>query len=358
VRVAAARGAAFRCYARVDVDFAGGLVGVVGPNGAGKTSLIELIHFGCAGYSPRTATESQVVRFGSDVTRVEIDTVLRGGPVTTEVGFRPGEPKRVTVGGAPERSVAALLARFPVLVFTPDRLRLVQGPPALRRAWLDRALIRLWPALADVPAAYGRALVQRNHLLRRIRAGAASADGLDAWDGVLASAGAELVAARERLCSRLLPRLAVRLAELGGAPGEAPLKLAANHGGSELLAALSSGRRRDIDRGATGLGPHLDDVELREDGRDIRRFGSQGEQRRMLLGLILAEADLLSEERDELPLLLLDDVTGEFDAERRGLLLDAVARFDQAILTSTDEADLGGRATAVVRVSDGVARAA
>ena len=358
MRVAAARGTAFRCYARVEVDFAGGLVGVVGPNGAGKTSLIELIHFGCAGYSPRTATESQVVRFGSDVTRVEVDAVLRGGPVTTEVGFRPGEPKRVTVGGAPERSVAALLARFPVLVFTPDRLRLVQGPPALRRAWLDRALIRLWPALADVPAAYARALVQRNHLLRRIRAGAASADGLDAWDGVLAAAGAELLAARERLCSRLLPRLAVRLAELGGSPGELPLSLAAHSGGPELLAALTAGRRRDIDRGSTSLGPHLDDVELREDGRDIRRFGSQGEQRRMLLALILAEADLLSEERDELPLLLLDDVTGEFDAERRRLLLDAVARFDQAILTSTDEADLGGRATAVVRVSDGVARAA
>jgi DNA replication and repair protein RecF len=358
VRVAAARGTAFRCYARVDVAFSDGLVGVVGPNGAGKTSLIELIHFGCAGYSPRTATESQVVRFGSDVTRVEVDAVLRSGPVTTEVGFRPGEPKRVTVGGAPERSAAALLARFPVLVFTPDRLRLVQGPPALRRAWLDRALIRLWPTLADVPAAYGRALVQRNHLLRRIRAGAASADGLDAWDSVLATAGAELLAARERLCTRLLPRLGERLSELGGEPGDGPLTLSAHSAGPELLAALAAGRRRDIDRGSTGLGPHLDDVEMREAGRDVRRFGSQGEQRRMLLGLILAEADLLAEERDELPLLLLDDVTGEFDAERRGLLLDAVARFDQAILTSTDEADLGGRATAVVRVSDGVARAA
>ena len=358
MRVAAARGTAFRCYARVDVAFAEGLVGVVGPNGAGKTSLIEMIHFGCAGYSPRTATESQVVRLGSEVTRVEVDARLRGGPVTTEVGFRPGEPKRVTVAGAPERSVAALLARFPVLVFTPDRLRLVQGPPALRRAWLDRALIRLWPALADAPAAYGRALVQRNHLLRRVRAGAASPDGLDAWDGVLAAAGAELVAARERLCTRLRPRLRERIAELGGDPGEVPLHLAVNAEGPELSSALAASRRRDIDRGSTGRGPHLDDVELSESDRDIRRYGSQGEQRRMLLGLILAEADLLAEERDELPLLLLDDVTGEFDAHRRGLLLDAVGRFDQAILTSTDEADLGGRATAVVRVSDGVARAA
>jgi DNA replication and repair protein RecF len=358
VRVVAARGTAFRCYARVDVAFAGGLVGVVGPNGAGKTSLIEMIHFGCAGYSPRTTTESQVIRFGSDVTRVEVDVHLRGGAVTSEVGFRPGEPKRVAVAGAPERSVAGLLARFPVLVFTPDRLRLVQGAPALRRAWLDRAVVRLWPALGAVPAAYGRALVQRNHLLRRVRAGAASPDGLDAWDGVLAAAGTELLAARERLCSRLAPRLVARLIELGGDPGADPLRLAANTDAADLLATLGSSRRRDIDRGSTGRGPHLDDVELSEAGSDVRRYGSQGEQRRMLLGLILAEADLLAEERDELPLLLLDDVTGEFDAKRRELLLDAVGRFDQAILTSTDEADLGGRASAIVRVSDGVARAA
>ena len=84
MRVAAARGTAFRCYARVDVEFSDGLVGVVGPNGAGKTSLIEMIHFGCAGYSPRTTTESQVIRFGSDVTRVEVDVALRSGPVTSE----------------------------------------------------------------------------------------------------------------------------------------------------------------------------------------------------------------------------------------------------------------------------------
>ena len=239
MRVAAVRGTAFRCYARADVQFAQGLIGVVGPNGAGKTSLIEMIHFGCAGYSPRTTTESQVIRFGSDVTRVEVDVQLRGGPVTNEVGFRPGEPKRVTVDGAPERSVAGLLSRFPVLVFTPDRLRLVQGAPALRRAWLDRAVVRLWPALAAIPPAYARALVQRNHLLRRVRAGVASPDGLDAWDGVLAAAGAELLAARQRLCSRIVPRLAARLAELGGDPGDAPLQLLSNADGPELLQTLA-----------------------------------------------------------------------------------------------------------------------
>ena len=356
--VRAARATAFRCYARVEVALEPGLVGIVGPNGAGKTSLIELIHFGCLAYSPRTASEAQVVRLGEDLTRVEVDVAVAAGPVTAEVGFRPGEPKRIRVAGAPERSAAALLQRFPVLVFTPDRLRLVQGAPALRRAWLDRAVVRMWPALADAPAAYARALAQRNHLLRRIRAGDASASALDAWDAVLAESAAALVAGRERLCARLAPRFAERLDALGGEAGAGPLAYAPHTPPAELAAVLHARRGSDVRRGVTGAGPHLDDVELRDAARDLRRYGSQGEQRRALLALILAEADLLAAERDEPPLLLLDDVTGEFDARRRALLLDAVARFDQALVTSTDEADLGGRAGSLVRVEDGRVRAA
>jgi len=347
------RGSWFRCYERVDVRFGPGLIGIVGPNGAGKTSLVEMIHFGALAYSPRTTTEAQVVAFGQEVTRVELEARLASGPSRVEVGFRPGEPKKVVVDGVPERSAAGLLARFPVLVFTPDRIRLVQAGPVLRRTYVDRAIVRLWPALADVPAAYARALAQRNHLLRRLRAGHGDPEALVGWDDVTARAGADLEAARARLCDRLAPAFAARLEQLGGAPGEQPLRLVANTEPGELAATLRERRRRDIERAATGAGPHLDDVELRESGRDLRRFGSQGEQRRALLALILAEADLLTSERGEQPLLLLDDVTGEFDAERRTLLLDAVSRFEQAIVTTTDEADLGARASALLRVASG-----
>ena len=135
--VASVRGTWFRCYERVEVGFDAGLIGIVGPNGAGKTSLVEMIHFGTLAYSPRTTTEAQVVAFGQDVTRVEVAAQLASGPARVEVGFRPGEPKRVVVDGVAERSAAGLLARFPVLVFTPDRIRLVQGGPALPTAAAD-----------------------------------------------------------------------------------------------------------------------------------------------------------------------------------------------------------------------------
>ncbi len=355
--VAAVRGSWFRCYERLEVAFAPGLVGIVGPNGAGKTSLVEMIHFGALAYSPRTTTEAQVIAFGHDFTRVEVDAELGSGGATVQVGFRPGEPKRVVVDGVAERSAAGLLGRFPVLVFTPDRIRLVQAGPALRRTYIDRALVRLWPALAEIPAAYARALAQRNHLLRRLRAGRGAEEALVGWDDVTAKAGAELTAARERLCALLAPAFAERLEQLGGVPGDEPLRLLSNTDAGALAGVLRDRRRRDIERAATGAGPHLDDVELRESGRDLRRFGSQGEQRRALLALILAEADLLTAERGEQPVLLLDDVTGEFDAERRGLLLEAVARFDQAIVTTTDEADLGSGVAGLLRVAGGQVRA-
>ncbi len=358
MRVEAVRGANFRCYERVSASLPAGLVGVVGLNGAGKTSLIELIHFACLGYSPRTTTDQQLIRFGEDVLRAEADVVTAAGAAACEVGYTPGEPKRAVVDGVAVRSIERLLARFPVLVFTPDRLRLVQGPPALRRAYFDRVLARLWPALAANSAEYGRALAQRNHLLRRVRAGRAPADALDPWDEMVARTGAQLAAARGRLCSRLAPELRTRLVELGGEPDEPPLRYVAHtEPGEQLLRETLAGRRaKDIERAATGAGPHLDDYELRDCGRDLRRFGSQGEQRRALLGLILAEADLIRFERDEQPLLLLDDVTGEFDAGRRERLLAAVAGFEQAILTTTDEGDLGSGASAILTVEAATVR--
>jgi DNA replication and repair protein RecF len=354
VRAAAVRGTDFRCYQRVAVELSAGLVGVVGPNGAGKTALIEMIHFGCLGYSPRTTSEAQVVRFGAELLRVETEVQLRGRTASVEIGYRPGEPKRVTVDGAAERSVERLLGRFPVLVFTPDRLRLVQGPPALRRAYFDRVLARLWPSLGALSGEYARRLAQRNHLLRRVRAGAAAADALDPWDQLLAEAAEQLIAARARLCTRLAAPFATRLAVLGGDPGSQPLRYLPNVGADRSPAeALAARRGRDIERAVTGAGPHLDDVVLFEHDRDLRLYGSQGEQRRALLALILAEADLLAEERDEMPLLLLDDVTGELDADRRRLLLEAVAGFDQTIVTTTDRADLAGHDAVILTVEAG-----
>ena len=327
MRAIAVRGTAFRCYQRLSLELPGGLVAAVGPNGAGKTALVELIHFGLLGYSPRTSDESQLVRFGSDVTRVEVDAALRTGAASVAIGYKPGEPKRVQVDGVTERSVERLLPRFPVLVFTPDRHAARAGP-----AGASPPLLRPRPgaAVAGTGAGIGRVQPPPGAAKPPAAPGAgrqAGVDALEPWDAMLAEAGAELIAARARLCTRLSAAVAPRLAELGGVDTPDPVRYQPSVQGDAqaLQEALLARRSRDIERAVTGAGPHLDDVLLVEADHDLRRFGSQGEQRRALLALILGESDLLGEERDEQPLLLLDDVTSELDPARRARLLEAVS---------------------------------
>ena len=211
-----------------------------------------MIHFGCAGYSPRTTTESQVIRFGSDVTRVEVDVAPprrarhdRGRLPARGAQARHGRRGSRAVGRAACSPASRCSCSHPTASGW-CRVRRRSGAPGSTARWCGSG--RRWQRRRPPTPAPSS---QRNHLLRRVRAGVASPDGLDAWDGVLAAAGAELLAARERLCSRIVPRLSARLAELGGDPGDEPLRLLANAGGPELLATLGSSRRRDIERGST-----------------------------------------------------------------------------------------------------------
>ena len=159
---------------------------MVGPNGAGKTNLLEALYFGCTGRSPRTSNERELVRRGAAVARVVVDTRDDEGAHRIEVGFEPGEAKRLRVDGSPVDNLAALDARPLVSVFLPERLELVKGAPAARRAHLDQVVAALWPARAETRAAYSRALAQRNALLgadprRRVRVRVRWTPGTPSW---------------------------------------------------------------------------------------------------------------------------------------------------------------------------------
>jgi DNA replication and repair protein RecF len=213
---------------------------------------------------------------------------------------------------------------------------------------------RLWPAFARTAAAYATALEQRTALLRRIRAGRATPSALDPWDDQLAQAGAVVIAARRRFCTRSEPLFRERLGLLGGSAEEAGLAYRSEWPDSVegLRAALAERRPRDLERLTTSAGPHLDDVALREQGRELRSFGSQGEQRTAVLALLLAEAALLAETRGEPPVLLLDDVLSELDAARRARLLELLPAHGQAVVTAT-EADGGERVDRLLHVREG-----
>ena len=303
---------------------------VVGPNGVGKTNFLEALHVGVQGFSPRTRAEPRLVRFGDQAARVQLEGKEGGTPVDTEVTIVPGEGKQLRLNGAAIGSADELRARLSALAFVPDRLAIVKGGPAVRRAYVDRMLGRLAPSQAALPTEYGRALAQRNEALRRVRAGLSTQEAVEPWTERVAVLGTALDAARRGLVAALAPGFAGHAAELGLLEGtlgygEQPLTI------EDLEARLE----RDLARGTTGVGPHLRDIEIRAGGRDVRGFGSQGEQRTAVLALLLAEAGVLAERRGSPPLLLLDDVLSELDAQRRRALLAALPEGGQTLVSAT-----------------------
>jgi DNA replication and repair protein RecF len=349
----------FRNYEAADVELADGLTVVAGANGAGKTNLLEAVYFGCTARSPRTSNERELVRRGGGgVARVVLDLAGDAGAHRIEVGFEPGEAKRLRVDGSPVDSLSGVEARPLVSVFLPERLELVKGAPAARRAHLDQVVAALWPSRAQTRVAYSRALAQRNALVARIRSGAAGAGALDAWDAQLAQHGFRLMTDRDEAVGGLRP-LFGDLAQRLGLPGDAELKYRPRSGASDaegLAAELAERRAADLERGFTAHGPHRDELQLLLGGVGLRAYGSQGQQRAALLALLFAERALLAERRARPPLMLLDDVMSELDAERRELLAGLLRAGGQSVVTTTEPDHVPGTALAgggLIRVEAG-----
>jgi len=326
---------------------------IVGPNGAGKTNLLESLHVGTQGFSPRTRADAQLVRFGEQSGRIALQGRRGESNVQLEVTLTVGEGKRAKLNGASLRAAEQLRSEVATLVFTPDRLAIVKGGPAVRRAYFDRALARLAPARAQLASDYAAAVAQRNASLRRVALGFSSRDALAPWTEQVAALGRELVEARNEVLAWLAPGFAARAEELG-----LPASRMSYDGEPPTASSLAARLERDLERGSTSLGPHLDDIALTSGSRDLRSFGSQGEQRLTVLALLLAEAELITERRGFAPLLLLDDVLSELDPARRLVLAERVQGGGQTLVTATQAASLPVDAAQVLEVSPGLVGAA
>ena len=345
----------FRSYRAAEVALGEGLTLVSGPNGAGKTNLLEALYFGCTGRSCRTANEREVVRLGAGATRVVVRSLAEDGPHETAVGFAPGQPKRLSVDGAVVERLLDAPGRPLVSVFLPDRLELVKGAPALRRAHLDHLVAALWPARAETRRAYGQALAQRNALIARLRAGRGSRGALASWDLQLARSGVALM--RDR--AQAVEAIAEPAERIGASLGIAsdltvsyrPRSRAT--GADALAAELRERVGEDIERGFSGHGPHRDELAIAIGERDLRAYGSQGQQRIALLALLLAEREAICASRGAPPVMLLDDVMSELDGVRRSALIELLrAGEGQSVITTTDlEHVPGAGEDGVVRLS-------
>lgn len=348
----------FRTYSRADAHLGEGLTIVHGANGAGKSNLLEGLYFGCTGHSQRTRNERELVRFGAPAARVAVELSSEGRRHELTVGFQPGTPKHMTVDGAPVERLTDVEERPLVSVFSPDRLDLLKGPPTLRRSHLDQLVAALWPPRVATRRDYSRALAQRNALIASIRASRASRSTLPSWDLELARHALALRDDRAELTAMLAQPFAERAAQLG-LSGEPRLEYRPRtkaNSVEELVAELEARLPTDLERGFSTHGPHRDELAILRDGRDLRPYGSQGEQRLALLALLLAERAVLAQERDHVPLMLLDDVMSELDVTRRELLARELCDGGQSVVATTDLAHVPGAGDTKVtrlRVSPG-----
>lgn len=338
MRVASIAADNLRSLNGVELDLDPSVTAIVGPNGAGKTNLVEAIYFGLTGRSFRTGDKRDLIPFGSTYarSRVVVDDD-RGISHEFMSATSRGEGSRFTMDGAAIERAEAVAFRPMVTVFSPDRLELVKGPPAVRRAHLDSYIAARWPSRAESRKRFGRALAQRNALIARIQSGAADRTQLPVWDQQVADTGAELTAVRADAVEELSQHFPELAGELG-LTGECAVSYrpGSSSDPAELLAGLGERFENDVRLGRTSWGPHHDEIRLEFNGRQLRRFGSQGQQRLGLLTLLFAERSALLEGGAPAPLMLLDDVMSELDGDRRDRLVTRLTQGGQSVITAAE----------------------
>lgn len=353
----------FRNLARVDLVFPAAGVAIVGENGQGKSNLLEAIYYLHLLRSVRGARDVDVVRFGAPGFHVAA-RADGGGNHELAAGFeRQGRRKRVKLDGSEPQRLSDALGALPCVLFSPADVELVAGAPTARRRYLDILLaLSSRPYLAALQR-YRHALAQRNAALREsARASSARAEQrIAVWEAPLAEHGAVLWRERVQWAANARARFAEVCASIGEqAPAGMRYATAlepASHDAMDvaaaLAAALESKRPLDVRRGLTHAGPHRDDLALTLDGRELRAFGSAGQQRTGAITLRLLEAETLRERLGASPILLLDDPFAELDVRRSARILDLLAEggMGQTLLAVPRETDIPPALTQLARWS-------
>jgi DNA replication and repair protein RecF len=379
----------FRNFSRLDLDVPGGTLLLVGANAQGKTSLLEAVYFLATLTSFHASSDRQLINFleGRNplaVARVVADFKRRTGNHRMEVriiqenepGVGPRVRKEVLVDGLKRKSGQAL-GQFNAVLFLPQMLAVVDGAPEERRRYLNLALSQVISQYGDTLLAYTRALTQRNALLKQLYERQGDPAQLDYWDEQLSTSGAQIILARIRAVQEL-ERLAARVhlelthseevLRLNYQPAYDPLQPPSgkNNGKSNGQAeparqlgmrldlpvdrsrfslesirqgfrdALTCLRSEEIARGVTTIGPHRDELRFQANGIDLGTYGSRGQVRTAMLAMKIAEMSWMKEKAGDWPVLLLDEVLAELDANRRRDLLERLTQSEQALLTTTD----------------------
>lgn len=339
----------FRNYESLHLQPDAGLNLITGENAQGKTNLLESIYLLATGRALRAGKDEELIRWGAEEATVRAHIQReRLLDVRVEVTLSRSQSRVVKVDGQTYRAANAL-GQFNVVLFSAIDLEVVRGQPADRRRYLDVEIGMLSPAYVRALAGYRRALEQRNRLLKAIREGGgvitpSTIELLEAWDEQLVRYGSSVIVARERFIRALHPLACAAHADLSEGREELDIRYAPAVEGvpgereqtaERFRLQLRQMREEELRRGTTLVGPQRDDLLLLVDGKEARTYASQGQQRTVMLSLKRAEFELVVQERQEPPIVLLDDVMSDLDDRRRTQLLQMALRGAQAFITAT-----------------------
>ncbi|MCI5528113.1 MAG: DNA replication/repair protein RecF [Oscillospiraceae bacterium] len=318
---------------------------IYGDNAQGKTNLLEAIWLLSGAKSFRGAKDADLIRFGESRALIESDFFCAGRQQTSKIQLEG--KKTAWLNDIRQDSITAFAGIFTTVVFSPSHLGLVKDGPAGRRKFLDTSICQITPRYIGMIGQYQRILLQRNTLLKDISYASALLDTLDIWDEKLSALGGVIIRMRMEYTRRLQKEAediykGISMERESFSLDYRPFELPVQEGQTQreisslLLEKMMQNRSEDLRSGSTGIGPHRDDLEISINGRSVRSFGSQGQQRSSVLALKLAESRCIGDILGERPVILLDDVMSELDQNRREYLLNHLTG-SQIFITCCDK---------------------
>lgn len=324
----------YRNYGSLQIDFHPGTNVLYGDNAQGKTNLLEAVYVCSTTKSHRGSKDRELIRFGEDEAHIKMMVRRDDIPYRIDMHLKKNKPKGIAVNGIPIKKISELFGIVNVIIFSPEDLNLIKSGPAERRRFLDLELCQLNKLYLYNLAQYNRVVLQRNKLLKELEFHSSLAETLSVWDEQLVRYGREIIRIRESFVTELNEIVHAIHLHLSGEREQLFLRYEPNVKAENFKAALSANHAQECRQRMTLTGPHRDDVSFLVNETDIRRFGSQGQQRTAALSLKLAEIELVKRKVKDYPILLLDDVLSELDSKRQEHLLSEISHI-QTVVTCT-----------------------
>ena len=324
----------YRNYDRLIIEFSSGTNILYGDNAQGKTNILEAVYLGATTKSHRGSKDKEIIRFGENESHIRIHLMKQDIGHQIDMHLKKSRTKGAAIDRIPIKRSSDLLGFVPVIFFSPEDLSIIKNGPSERRKFLDIELSQLEKMYLHQLSSYNRVMAQRNNLLKQLAYQRELLDTLDSWDLQLVKYGSEVIRYRRKFIEDLNEIIREIHKNLTGKKEKIVLKYDYSVNYDEFLTVLQRKREIDLKYASTGAGPHRDDIEFLVNGIDIRKFGSQGQQRTAALSLKLAQIELVKRQTGETPILLLDDVLSELDSSRKNYLLDSIKDI-QTLITCT-----------------------